>query len=112
MLGRFYDLAYVSLETYIGWMSFKTSGNKTILGRDWSAWTNVGTGENKKTAPGSFKAVSSVALDQIYPGLATDASIELLVDTYKSTLFEASDFSIINEYTKHCLLYLPSPTCT
>lgn len=106
VLGRFYDLAYVSLETYIGWMSFKTSGNKTILGRDWSAWTNVGTGENKKTAPGSFKAVSSVALDQIYPGLATDASIELLVDTYKSTLFEASDFSIINEYTKTLLAVL------
>lgn len=106
VLGRFYDLAYVSLETYIGWISFKASGNKSLLGREWSAWMNVGTGENKKTAPGTFKAVNSIALDQIYPGFSTDLSIEHLTNTYKSMMFEASDLSIINEYTKTLLAVL------
>lgn len=106
VLGRFYDLAYISLETYIGWISFKASGNKNLLGREWSTWMNVGTGENKKTSPGTFKAVNSVALDQIYPGFSTDSSIDLLSSTYKSIVFEASDFSIINEYTKTLLAVL------
>lgn len=106
VLGRFYDLAYVSLETYVGWMSFKANGNKYILGREWSAWMNVGTGENKKPATGPLKTVNSVALDQIYPGLATDAAIEALANTYKSITFEASDFPIINEYTKTLLAVL------